>query len=178
MKGALVMKIEKKWKRGNGEIITTNELIKIVADYIRKNPEAAYDITIGTDSQTHKYCRMVEVICICRIGDGGIFFFRREDIPKIRVLKEKIVEETNRSIENATGFIDALQEELLEDDIDLDIMFDEDRLAFAVHADIGRRGKTKELIKEICAWIEASGFEARIKPDSYAASGVANMLSK
>ena len=110
--------------------------------------------------------------------DGGIFFFRREDIPKIRVLKEKIVEETNRSIENATGFIGALQEELLEDNIDLDIMFDEDRLAFAVHADIGRRGKTKELIKEICAWIEASGFEARIKPDSYAASGVANMLSK
>ena len=38
MKGALVMKIEKKWKRGNVEIITTNELIKIVANYIRKNP--------------------------------------------------------------------------------------------------------------------------------------------
>lgn len=48
-------------------------------------------------------------------------------------------------------------------------------LVFSVHADIG---KTKELIKEICSWIEALGFEARIKPDSYAASGVANMLSK
>ena len=178
MKGALIMKLEKKWKRGNGEIITTDELIKIVADYIRKNPEAAYDITIGTDSQTHKYCRMVEVICICRIGDGGIFFFRREDIPKIRVLKEKIVEETNRSIENATGFIDALQEELLEDNIDLDIMFDEDRLAFAVHADIGYYGKTKELISEIVAWVHSAGFDCAIKPDSYTASGIANKFSK
>ena len=83
-------------------------MIKVIADYIRANPNAEYDITVGTDSQTHKYCRMAEVICICRIGDGSIFFFRREDIPKIRVLKEKIVEETSRSIENATGFIDAL----------------------------------------------------------------------
>lgn len=170
--------MEKMFKRGNGQEVSYSEMIKIIADYIRVNPSASYDITVGTDSQTHKYCRMVEVIAVCRIGDGGIFFFRREDIPKIKVLKEKIIEETNRSIENAIGFIDTLQNELLEDNIDLDIMFDENRLAFAVHADIGRRGKTKELIKEICGWIEASGFEARIKPDSYAASGVANMLSK
>ena len=174
------MEAEKIFTRGNAERtkVTYSEMIKVIADYIRANPNAEYDITVGTDSQNHKMTRMVEVVAICRIGDGGIFFFRREDIPKIRVLKEKIIEETNRSIENATGFIDALQEELLDDNIDLDIMFDEDRLAFAVHADIGRHGKTKELIKEICAWIEASGFEARIKPDSYAASGVANMLSK
>lgn len=170
--------MEKMFKRGNGQEVSYSEMIKVIADYIRVNPSASYDITVGTDSQSHKYCRMVEVIAVCRIGDGGIFFFRREDIPKIKVLKEKIIEETNRSIENAIGFIDALQSELLEDNIDLDIMFDENRLAFAVHADIGRRGKTKELIKEICGWIEASGFEARIKPDSYAASGVANMLSK
>lgn len=171
---------EKIFTRGNRERtkVTYSEMIKVVADYIRANPNAEYDITVGTDSQNHKYTRMVEVIAVCRVGDGGIFFFRREDIPKIKVLKEKIIEETNRSIENATGFIDALQEELLEDLIDLDEMFEEDRLSFTVHADIGKRGKTQELIKEICAWIKASGFEARIKPDSYAASGVANMLSK
>lgn len=170
--------MEKMFKRGNGQEVSYSEMIRVIADYIRVNPSASYDITIGTDSQSHKTTRMIEVICIHRIGDGGIFFFHKEDIPKIKVLKEKIIEETNRSIENAVGFIDALQMELLEDNIDLDIMFDENRLAFAVHADIGRRGKTKELIKEICGWIEASGFEARIKPDSYAASGVANMLSK
>lgn len=170
--------MEKMFKRGNGQIVSYSEMIKIIADYIRVSPQSSYDITIGTDSQSHKTTRMIEVICIHRIGDGGIFFFHKEDIPKIKVLKEKIIEETNRSIENAIGFIDALQDELLEDNIDLDIMFYENRLSFAVHADIGRRGKTKELIKEICGWIEASGFEARIKPDSYAASGVANMLSK
>lgn len=171
---------EKIFTRGNVERtkVTFSEAIKVIADYIRVNPNAEYDITVGTDSQTHKYCRMVEVIAVCRVGDGGIFFYRREDIPKIKVLKEKIVEETNRSIENATGFIDKLQEELLEDNIDLDEMFLEERLAFAVHADIGKRGKTKELIKEICTWIEASGFEARIKPDSYTASGIANKFSK
>lgn len=170
--------MEKMFKRGNGQIVSYSKMIKIIANYIRVSPQSSYDITIGTDSQSHKTTRMIEVICIHRIGDGGIFFFHKEDIPKIKVLKEKIIEETNRSIENAVGFIDALQMELLEDNIDLDNMLDENRLAFAVHADIGRRGKTKELIKEICGWIEASGFEARIKPDSYAASGIANMLSK
>lgn len=174
------MNAEKIFVRGNRDRtrVTYSEMIKVIANYIRVNPNAEYDITVGTDSQNHKMTRMVEVIAVCRVGDGGIFFFRREDIPKIKVLKEKIIEETNRSIENATGFIDALQEELLEDLIDLDEMFEEGRLSFTVHADIGKRGKTQELIKEICAWIKASGFEARIKPDSYAASGVANMLSK
>lgn len=178
MKGALIMKLEKKWKRGNGEIITTDELIKIVADYIRKNPEAAYDITIGTDSQTHKYCRIVEVIAVHRIGDGGIFFFRREDIPKIRVLKTKIQEETSRSIENATGFVDALAYALIDYDIDLEQMSNDGRFTFAVHADIGHAGKTNQLITEITSWIKTCGFEVAIKPDSYAASGIANRITK
>lgn len=149
---------EKIFIRGNAERtkVTYSEMIRVIADYIRANHNAEYDITVGTDSQNHKMTRMVEVIAVCRVGDGGIFFYRREDIPKIKALKEKIIEETNRSIENATSFIDKLQEELLEDNTDLDEMFLEERLAFAVHADIGKRGKTKELIKEICAWIEAS----------------------
>jgi predicted RNase H-related nuclease YkuK (DUF458 family) len=174
------MEKEKLFTRGNRDRtkVTYDEMIDVIANYIAEDPDAEYDITIGTDSQNHKNTRIVEVIAVCRLGDGGKFFYFREDIPKIKVLKEKIIEETNRSIQNATGFIDKLQYRLIDFDIDLDKMFDENRLGFAVHADIGRRGKTKELIKEICAWIEASGFEARIKPDSYAASGVANMLSK
>lgn len=172
--------LEKKFTRGNREHtkVSYDEMIDVIAKYIAESPNSEYDITIGTDSQNHKMTRIVEVLAICRVGDGGKFFYFREDIARINNLKEKIIEETNRSITNATGFIDKLAEKLIDYDVDLYDMFDKEKLGFAVHADIGRRGKTKDLIKEICAWIEAAGFEARIKPDSYAASGVANMLSK
>lgn len=169
---------EKIFTRGNGEKVDYAKMIEIVAGYIAKNPNAAYEITIGTDSQNHKFTRMVEVIAVRRIGDGGIYFFRKEDIKKIRVLKEKIIEETARSLENATGFVDGLAYQLIDYDIDLDKMHNEGRFNFAVHADIGHFGKTNELIKEITSWIETAGFDVAIKPESYAASGIANRITK
>lgn len=166
--------ITKKFKRGNGQTVDYESMIAVVAKYIADAPMATYDITVGTDSQNHKETKMVEVIAVHRVGDGGIFFYRTEYIPKIRVLKEKIVEETARSIENATGFVDGLGVALIDYDIDID----EIDVNFAVHADIGKVGKTKALIAEITSWIEAAGFDVCIKPDSYAASGVANRISK
>lgn len=158
--------------------VKLSDVIKLIAKYIADEPNAEYDITIGTDSQNHKYTRMVEVIAVCRVGDGGIFFYRVEDIPRISELKVKIYEETFRSIQNATGFYDELAYELIDYDIDLDEMHNNGHLGFAIHADIGKRGKTNEIINEICGYIDSMGFESRIKPESYAASGIANMLSK
>lgn len=117
---------------------------------------------------------MVEVVAVCRIGDGGIFFFRREDIPKIRALKQKIYEETSRSIQNATGLLDDVGVILC----DKDILIDDLNVNFKVHCDIGHYGKTNQLISEIVAWVHSAGFDCAIKPDSYTSSGVANMLSK
>lgn len=169
---------EKIFTRGNGQKVNSEGLIQVVADYIAKAPNATYEITVGTDSQNHKCTRMVEVIAVHRVGDGGIYFYRKEDIKKIRVLKEKIIEETARSLENATGFVDGLAYALIDYDIDLEEMVNDGRFNFAVHADIGRVGKTKDLIREITSWIENLGFEVCIKPDSYAASGVANRITK
>lgn len=117
---------------------------------------------------------MVEVIAVHRIGHGGIFFYRTEYIRKIKSLKEKIVEETSRSLENAEGLIDEVGLRLLEDDIDIDEL----NIHFQIHCDIGHYGKTSALIKEIVSWVHSCGYEAVIKPDSYAASGIANKISK
>lgn len=154
------------------------EMIKIIAEYIAKAPEAFYEITVGTDSQNHKKTHMVEVIAVHRIGDGGIFFYIESYIDRINVLKQKIYEETRRSLENAMGFVDALAYELIDYDIDLQEMFDRKQVSFGVHADIGHAGKTSELISEIKGWIESLKIDVVIKPDSYAASGIANKISK
>jgi hypothetical protein len=43
---------------------------------------------------------------------------------------------------------------------------------------VGKVGETKELIREIVGMVTGSGFEARIKPDSYGASKVADKYTK
>lgn len=149
-------------------------MVDIITDYITKAPNSSYEITVGTDSQNHSKTKMVEVIAIHRVGDGGIFFYRTEYIRKIKVLKEKIVEETSRSLENATGLVDNIGVKLIDYDIDIDEL----DIHFQIHCDIGKYGKTSQLISEITSWVEAAGYEAVIKPDSYTASGIANKISK
>jgi predicted RNase H-related nuclease YkuK (DUF458 family) len=43
-----------------------------------------------------------------------------------------------------------------------------------IHVDIGTRGQTRELITEVAGMIRASGYELKIKPDSFGASKVAD----
>ena len=45
-----------------------------------------------------------------------------------------------------------------------------------IHVDIGERGPTKDLIKEICGFVRGVGFTVCIKPSSYAASAVADKI--
>lgn len=160
--------------RGNGEPVTYSKMMKLIADYISKDINQEYEITVGTDSQNHSRTKMVEVIAIHCVGHGGIFFYRTDFIRKIKSLKEKIFEETSRSLENAQGLLDEVELFLLEKGIDIEEL----NVHFKIHCDIGHYGKTSTLIKEIVSWVHSCGYEAVIKPDSYAASGIANKISK
>jgi len=46
-----------------------------------------------------------------------------------------------------------------------------------IHADIGENGATKDMIKEVIGLIKGNGFEPKIKPESFAASVVADRYS-
>ena len=111
---------DKVFKRGNGTSVSYDEMTKIIAEHIAAQPFAEYEITVGTDSQSHSKTKLVEVIAVHRVGAGGIFFYRTEYVDKIRVLKEKIIEETARSIDNATGLLDEIAVNLIDYDIDID----------------------------------------------------------
>ena len=43
-----------------------------------------------------------------------------------------------------------------------------------IHADVGENGITREMIKEVVGLIRGNGFEPKIKPESFAASVVAD----
>ena len=170
--------LEKEFRTGDGKRVNYAEMVAIIANYIKQNPEADYEITVGTDSQNHSSTRMVEVVAVCRVGSGGIFFVHIEVMDKISDLRQKIYEETSRSLENAHGLLDEIYLQIVESDEDFDL--EKLNIHFVVHCDIGRsrKSKTRILVQEIMGWVEAEGFECVIKPDSYTASGIANKFSK
>jgi predicted RNase H-related nuclease YkuK (DUF458 family) len=46
------------------------------------------------------------------------------------------------------------------------------------HIDVGTKGETRKLIKEMVGYFEGMGIDAKIKPDSFVASSYANRYSK
>lgn len=155
--------------RPNGERISLKDIARIGKAYILQEPDAEYEITVGTDSQNFNKTKMVEVIAFHRLGAGGIFFYSVEYIRRIENLRLKIYEETQRSLELADNLLNEF-----ESIIDLN----DYKINFCIHCDVGRKGTTKDLIQEIVGWVHSLGYECAIKPDSYAASAVANRYSK
>lgn len=52
------------------------------------------------------------------------------------------------------------------------------RVTVEIHLDVGEHGKTRELIQQVVAMVNSSGFPALVKPCSYAASKVADRYTK
>ena len=166
--------LTKRFIRPSGQRVDAEEVIKLITEYILADKNATYEFTVGTDSQNFDKTKIVEVIAVHRIGKGGIFFYNVEYIRRIDSLRQKITEETQRSLSNADGLVEALELSLMEYDIDINDL----DIRFQIHCDIGTEGKTKALIKEITNWVTSLGYACLIKPDSYTASGIANKYSK
>ena len=82
---------------------------------------------------------------------------------------------------NRFMYVRRLREEVTAEKVEQyfkDVDIEKLNLNFHIHCDIGHKGKTKELIKEITNWVESLGYDCLIKPESYTASGIANKFSK
>ena len=55
---------------------------------------------------------------------------------------------------------------------------DHGHLNVEIHLDVGKSGDTKELIREVVGMVIGSGFDARIKPESFGATKVADRYTK
>lgn len=157
------------FKNSKHEEIKLEDLIKRILSFISQSPNSEYKLSIGTDSMTYKDTNFVLAVVLHRVGNGGIYFYKKFDHPGIRDLRTKLYTETQLSID-ATNLIAS---ELL--DADENAL---DKINLSIHLDIGTSGPTKDLIKELEGWITAVGYDYEIKPDSYAASFVADKYSK
>lgn len=144
--------------------MTVDEVVANIVDFMRAEPLRRYKVTIGTDSEllAGKSADFVTAIVVHRVGNGGRYFWRRFELGKFHNLRERIIREVLISLEVAEKVLSELKKSPLPE-------FD-----FEIHADIGRNGPTKAMIEEVVAMIRASNFQVRTKPDSYAASNVAD----
>jgi len=151
-------------------ILNLDETIKEIIEFINEFPKHEYRLVIGTDSQPNKNSvDFVNAIVIHRVNSGGRYFWKRihkEYNYKLQ-LKARIFTEANLSIELALKILPLVQKSL----IDVSIA---EIPEFELHVDIGQKGKTKEMIKEIIGMVRGMGFEPKIKPHSYAASTIAD----
>ncbi|HEX6977595.1 MAG TPA: ribonuclease H-like YkuK family protein [Patescibacteria group bacterium] len=148
--------------------LTVRKMLKEISNFVSEEPGSFYSLVIGTDSQI-KYnngkgeCDFVTAIVIHRKGKGARYFWKKDKVMRAPVLREKIYNETTRSLETAHELVPALRSQVTPAKYDLEI-----------HIDVGPIGKTREMIKEVVGMVSGNGFVAKTKPDSWGASSVAD----
>lgn len=132
-----------------------------------------FNVIIGTDSQNFDQTKMVMVIALHNVGHGGIFFYEVSRVRRIENVKEKLFFETTLSLQCAGQLMEAF--ERLKETTGFDY---EKSLNFSIHVDAGYNGPSCQVIPEVVGWIRACGYNAVVKPESYAACSIANKYSK
>lgn len=155
-------------------LVTYEQLVGIIAKFILAHgKDRQYELCIGTDSQNFSMTKIVLVITLHDVGHGGIFFYETTYVRKIESVREKLTYETTKSLLCAQEFFNAADQ--FKKVFGFDIL---KYVSFCIHVDAGPNGKSREVMNELCGWVQACGYEVKTKPESYAASGVANKISK
>ena len=154
--------------------LTLEETIKEIFSYMQESPEKQYEVIVGCDSPSSDKPFFPIAIVVLKTGAGGRFFLKKMQYPDSFLKrfanvptnwKMRILQEVYLSCELALSLKEVLERE---NKLGLKYQFE------YIHADVGEIGKTKEIVKEVAGLIKSNGFEPRIKPQSFAASVVAD----
>jgi predicted RNase H-related nuclease YkuK (DUF458 family) len=129
---------------------------------------AYHRLVIGTDSQpraNQTEATFVTAVILHDVGHGARYYVHKEEHAHMHSLRQRMFTEASLSIQTGALLTERLQP------------FNED-WHIEIHLDIGENGVTKQWIREIVSWIEGNGYEARIKPDAFGASKVADRYTK
>lgn len=153
------------WTRGNGRQIS-HPLEDEIRQVLQKEQAAglAHKMCIGTDSQVKgSLTDIATVIVFIRKGKGGFMYVRKEQMHRKMTVKERMLQEVQRSIEVACSLYD------------LCIAFNVD---MEIHADINTNPafKSNSAMKEAMGYIMGMGFDFRAKPQAFASSNCANKM--
>lgn len=138
-----------------------------ISNYINEDSQSRYRLIVGTDSNGSKKTDFITAVIVYRIGRGGRYFWRKTNGGKVyHTLRDRIYQEVALSLKTAQEMLGEL-EPLVKSN-------SEPNYDFQIHIDVGQKGPTREMIKEVVGMVRGNGFKAKIKPESYAASTIAD----
>ncbi len=148
--------------------VTFEELFQDLAHYTNEYPDDSYKLIIGTDSHSflNECVVFVSAVVVHRVGKGGRFYYHKQKTDYMESLRQRIYYETFLSLEVATRLTERLA------------LNGDHRLNVEIHLDVGEKGETRDIIKEVVGMVIGSGYEARIKPDSFGAMTVADRFTR
>ena len=130
-----------------------------INDFIRVNASGGQEVYIGTDSlQTGKYTQFVTVVAILTPGKGGRAAYRKSKVNKIRSLRERLLTEVWQSVDLGLQVSPHIP----------------GRLTVAVDANPDLRYASSRYVQELVGLVVGQGFKVQVKPDSLAATHIAD----
>lgn len=142
------------------------EMMQDIHSYIKGLTSSSYKIIVGTDSMVRDNTCFITAVVVHRLGKGARYYYRKKQQNKIRSLRQKIFYETALSLELGGQIAKLFSENGYSE------------MPVEIHIDVGTQGETRDLIKEVVGMVTGSGFQAKIKPDAYGASCVADKHTK
>lgn len=144
--------------------LTPKQVVDEVIRFMLAEPERRYKVIIGSDSErtAGDGADFVTAIVVHRVGNGGRYFWRHAAFGKFYTLRDRILKEVMLSLEIAQDVLGGFAG------------CQTPKFDFEIHVDVGENGPTKTMIQEVVGMIRAHNFEVRTKPESYAASKVAD----
>ncbi len=151
--------------------LSLKEVVKETIGYMSLNPELFYSIVVGCDSSSGENPNFPIALVILKKGQGGRFFLKKINYSEKKFYgwKERILQEVLLSCQIAL----VLKEKIAKETENLSLNYE----FKYIHADVGENGITKDMIKEVAGLIKGNGFEPKLKPESFAASNVADRYS-
>ncbi len=142
------------------------EMMQDITNYIQGLASSSYKIIVGTDSMVRDDTCFITAVVVHRLGKGARYFYRKKYQRKIKSLRQKIFYETALSLELGGQIAKYFSENGYAE------------MPVEIHIDAGTQGETRDLIREVVGMVTGSGFQAKIKPDAYGASCVADKHTK
>lgn len=150
-------------------ICELSAVIQTIQQFLSADDQSHYRLVIGTDSHERKIggkkvANFVTAVVMHRVGKGGRYFWRNGRHEKVNSLRHKIFTETSLSLETASILVPELNKALAS----------KKNWELEIHIDVGTVGDTREMIREVVNMVIGNGYKARTKPESFAASTVAD----
>ncbi|WP_419868663.1 ribonuclease H-like YkuK family protein [Chryseobacterium sp. CT-SW4] len=153
------------WQNLNGKIFH-QPIIKLVEDAIIRERTNGYKLKVCVGSDSHVYGDAINyatAVVFIREGRGAFTFVRKErEIQRISI-KERMLNEVNKSVEIAYAICSVL---------------DKYKVEMEVHADINTdpEFKSNSALKDAMGYILGMGYVFKAKPYAFASSNCADMM--